>query len=296
MKRLGFLLVLVFLLIAANTSLAQNDDGTITVTCDDGGTFDNGVEVTVVQMRAGFSYTATVLGVNEFDPILAVLNDDDQGVCTDDTPDISDYDAELPTAGEIDGQRSNVQIDFNNGRSSGFNNVRLVVGGEENMPGEFILILQGMAVTSADGLGDIFTVRLSEPMIDSGVNVTAYVISVTSALDPLIFLVNGDAERIEDGDGDEVLCDDAGNADLCWGESESLERAFVPLKDGTPLGGYELDAMLSLPLEGIDPNLFFNFIVSSYNNSTAGDYVIVFHIGIGETEGGSTNTSGSSGK
>lgn len=293
MKRFLLALMCVFLFAAVNATFAQNDDGTLTVTCDDGGTFDNGVEITVVQMRPGFSYTATVLGVGDFDPILAVLNNDDSGVCTDDTPDIRDFSADLPTSGEVDGQRTNVQIAFNNGNSRDFNNVRLVVGGEDNMSGEFILILQGMAVTPQDGLGDIFSVRLSEPMINSGVNVSAYAISITNALDPLLFLVTGEGERITDGDDDEVACDDAGSDGLCWGDSVSLEDANVPLSDGTPLPGYQFDSMLTLPLEDIDPNLFFNFVVSSYQNSTQGDYVMVFHIGIGDLEG---TTAGSSGK
>ncbi|MDX1996029.1 MAG: hypothetical protein SF029_26860 [bacterium] len=289
MKRFSLILVLLLLFAAVNVSTAQNDDGTISVECEDGGEF-NGVEVTVFQMRPGFSYTATVLGINDFDPILAVLNEGDSGTCTDDTPGVDELEAELPSTGEIDGSDNNVQIRFNNGNSNDFNDVRLVVGGEDDEPGEFLLILQGMAVTEADGLGDIFIVRLNEPTIESEVNVTAYAISITDSLDPLLFLVDGDGETIQDGDDQDVQCDDAGSDSLCWGESEELSDSFVPLADGTRLGGYSLDSMLSLPLEDLEANTFFNFVVNSYNNSTFGDYVIAFHIAIGEGTGSSTSS------
>ncbi|MBC7870056.1 MAG: hypothetical protein H7Y09_04395 [Chitinophagaceae bacterium] len=286
MKRLSLLILLGLLLVMVNAASAQNEDGTISVTCDSGGSFDNGVEVTIVQMRTGFNYTATALGINGFDPVLAVLGENDEGLCTDDAPDIEDFQANLPTTGEIEGQNLNSQVVFNNGQNSGMADIRLVVGGFGNTAGEFLVILEGMAVTDADGIGDIFQVRINELMIASEVNVTAYVISVRNELDPLIFLVDGDVEQVDDQDGDAVACDDAGNANLCWGESESLDGYFVPRANGNLLPGFQYDAMLSLPLDEDMADSFFNFIVNSYQNTSFGDYVIAFHIAIGEVQTG----------
>jgi len=286
MKRLSLLILLGLLLVMVNVASAQNDDGTLSVTCDSGGSFDNGTEITIVQMRTGFNYTATALGINGFDPVLAVLGENDEGLCTDDAPEIDEYQANLPTTGEIEGQNLNSQVVFNNGQNSGMADIRLVVGGFGNTAGEFVLILEGMAVTEADGIGDIFTVLINDPMIASEVNVTAYVISVTNALDPLLFLVNGDAEQIEDQDGDAIACDDAGNENLCWGESESLDGYFVPRANGNELGGFQYDSMLSLPLEEDMAGSYFNFIVNSYQGQYFGDYVIAFHVAIGEVQAG----------
>ncbi|NOG51547.1 MAG: hypothetical protein HND48_20570 [Chloroflexi bacterium] len=46
----------------------------LSVTCPDGIAFNNGVEV-VVNMRPGFSYTATAIGIGDFDPIIAVSDE-----------------------------------------------------------------------------------------------------------------------------------------------------------------------------------------------------------------------------
>lgn len=286
MKRLAIVLILIgaLLIFTVGSAAAQNTDGTISVECSDGTTFDNGVEVTVVQMRSGFTYSATVLGLNGFDPVLAVLDNSDQGLCTDDTVEIRDFEASLPTTGSVSGQELNAQITFDNGGEN-FNDVRLVVGGYGNRAGEFLLLLEGMAVTDGDGMGDIFAVLISEPMIASGVDVTAYAISVTSELDPLLALITGDMEYIEDENGVLVACDDAGNGDLCWGTSEDLSNAFVPRSNGDLLGGFQYDAMLSLPLSESMVGKYFNYVVSSYQQSTSGDYIVAFHIGLGEQAG-----------
>ena len=52
-------------------------------------------------------------------------------------------------------------------------NVSLVVGGYGNQSGEFLLILEGMGVTSGDGAGDPFSVNLTPGMVDSGVPLTS---------------------------------------------------------------------------------------------------------------------------
>ncbi|MDX1996030.1 MAG: hypothetical protein SF029_26865 [bacterium] len=288
MKRILIVLTLVMLVmtVSIGSAAAQNSDGTLSVECTDGSSFNNGMEISVVQMRSGFTYTATVLGLNGFDPVLAVIDNSNEGLCTDDSVEIADYTASLPSTGDVDGQSLNAQIRFDNG-GDGFNDVRLVVGGYGNSAGEFLLLLEGMAVTDADGQGDPFSVLISEPMIESGIPVTAYAISVTGELDPLVALVDGDREYIEDDNGNLVACDDAGSTDLCWGDSEALNDSFVPRANGDLLGGFQYDSMLSLPLNEDMAGMYFNFVVSSYNQSTYGDYVMAFHIGIGESAGGS---------
>ena len=74
----------------------------VDVTCPDGRRITNGVKVTVVQMRTGFDYTATAVGINGFDPVLAVL--DPQGraaLCNDDERNAANYSADLPTTGYV---------------------------------------------------------------------------------------------------------------------------------------------------------------------------------------------------
>lgn len=258
----------------------------ISVTCDNGSSFDNGVEVSVISMRAGFTYTATAIGMNGFDPVLAVLDANGQGLCADDTRDAGGYTVNLPTTGVVPSASTSAQVNFSQTSGSNMADVSLVAGSVGNIPGEFVLILEGMAATSADGVGDPFGVRLTEGMVASGVPLTVYMISVTDALDPLINRINSDFSTLLDSNGDQVYCDDAGNAALCWGQSTSLNASYVTRRGNQRLSGFGADAMLSISLDGIqlnpDPDLrFFNYAMTSYQQSTFGDYVLAFHIGIG---------------
>jgi hypothetical protein len=168
--------------------------------------------------------------------------------------------------------------------------VSLVVGSVGNTSGQFVLLLEGMAATSADGAGDPFSVRLTPGMVASGIPLTVYMISVTDALDPLISRIDADFNVVEDLNGNLIYCDDAGDAGLCWGESSPLSGSYVTRRGNQQLGGFGSDAMLSTPLTGmtLDPNpdlRFINYLMSSYQQSSFGDYVLAFHIGIGGTKG-----------
>jgi hypothetical protein len=260
------------------------------VTCDSGVGFDNGVEIIVAQMRSGFTYTATAIGLNGFDPVLAVLDESGEGLCNDDESNAATYTANLPTTGSVPASSLSAQVAFDQNSSSDFADVSLVVGGFGNATGEFLLIVEGMGVTSGDGAGDPFSVRLTSEMVASDVPLTVYMISRTTDLDPLIYRGDENLEIISDDSGVDFYCDDAGNAELCYGESADLSNSFVSTLEGD-LPGYERDAMLSLPLNGVqlneDPDFnFYNFIMTSYQQETQGEYVLAFHVSTAAGSGG----------
>ena len=286
MKRSALLLALclITLLCLAVPAAAQSGSG-LSVTCDNGVSFDNGVEVIINQMRAGFTYTATAIGLNGFDPVLAVLDANGRGLCTDDDSTAAAYSAQLPTTGFVSPSQFASQIRFSQTSGQNMADVSLVVGGLGNTTGEFLLVLEGMAVTNADGAGDPFSVHITPGVIASGVPVTAYMISVTNALDPLMFLGDENLNVIE-LDGEQVYCDDGGDTSRCWGDSSSMNGTFVSRTQGRQLGGFGLDAMLSLPTQSGMEDLFFNLVMTSYNQSSFGDYLIAFHIGIGNVSSG----------
>jgi microcompartment protein CcmK/EutM len=262
----------------------------VSVVCDSGVSFDNGVEIIVNSMRAGFTYTATVIGFSDFDPVLAVLDSSGNGLCTDDSREASAYTVDLPTTGFVPSANTSAQIQFSQTSGQNMADVSLVVGSVGNTSGQFVLLLEGMAATSADGAGDPFSVRLTPGMVASGIPLTVYMISVTDALDPLISRIDADFNVVEDLNGNLIYCDDAGDAGLCWGESSPLSGSYVTRRGNQQLGGFGSDAMLSTPLTGmtLDPNpdlRFINYLMSSYQQSSFGDYVLAFHIGIGGTKG-----------
>jgi hypothetical protein len=130
-------------------------------------------------------------------------------------------------------------------------------------------------------------------MVASGVPLTVYMITRgQSGVDPLMYQGDADLNPITDNSGVQISCDDAGNASLCYGQSFDLSSYTVTINTGT-LPGWQYDAMLSLPLTGVqlnsDPDLnFYNFVMTSYQQQTEGQYLLVFHIGM--TDSGFANS------
>jgi hypothetical protein len=159
--------------------------------------------------------------------------------------------------------------------------VSLVVGSVGNTPGQFVVVLEGMAATQADGYGDPFSVRLTPGMIGSGIPLTVYMIAKTEQLDALTYLADADFNVFTTDDGTEIYCDDSGS-DSCWGDSSDLSNSGVTMVNGRALGGFQYDAMLSIPMEAfegvtLEDELALTFVMTSSGRSTFGDYVVAFH-------------------
>jgi hypothetical protein len=258
----------------------------IDVECPDGTEILNAVEVTV-SMRPGFTYTATAMGINGYDPIIGVGDSSGINLCQDDDRAARQYTVDLPTTGFVDSANSNSQMPFFHS-NSGFSTISLIVGSADGSSGEFVLILEGMAVTTNDGkgegAGDPYAVHVTQSMVDSGVPLNIYMIAKVQDLDPFIQLVHSDNTVVELDDGSRVECDDAGT-DSCWGESTDLSESYVSDAPGEGIPGGGVDAMMNISLEGmsLDPdtnNNFFNFLMTSANQRTFGDYIVVFHMGV----------------
>lgn len=257
----------------------------VDVTCPDGRQITNGVKVTIVQMRTGFDYTATALGINGFDPVLAVLDPRGRAaLCNDDERSAANYSADLPTTGFIPSNSTTAQVTFSN-NGSGFSDVSLVVGGfNEGDEGEFLLVLEGMGYYELDRSGDPFAMEITPGMIASGVDPTTYMVSVTNALDPYISMINAEGNYITDDKGNQIwYCDDAGTS-FCFGDSITMEGSYVSRTANRYLGGYGLDAMITIPLEPGFEFLRADFLMHSSEFRTYGDYLVAFHLGIGNPD------------
>ena len=280
------LLVALCSIMALSVGVVSAQPDGFSVTCDNGAEFSNGVEIIVTQMRAGFTYTATAIGINGFDPVLAVLNEDGDGLCNDDSDGARRYAADLPSTGEVDPSSLSAQVDFSHDDPSGFLDISLVVGGFGNTTGEFVLIIEGMGVTAGDNAGDPFSVNLTPMMVSSGVPLSVYMLTRgQSSVDPIIYLSDGDDGILEDGDGNPFYCDDSGSSDLCYGDSVALDNYSVTINSGT-LPGWQYDAALSLDISQVelseDPDdNFLTFYMTSYEGSE-GQYLLAFHMGIAE--------------
>lgn len=284
-SKLGLFLLIVALF-ALPAIVSAQDLGSISVTCDNGPSITNGIPVTIRQLRSNFTYTATAVGIGNFDPVLAVLGARGEGLCNDDAAGARRYAANLPTTGVVRASNLSSQVTFNHSDPSGFQDINLVVGGLNNQTGEFLLILEGMGVTAADNGGDPFVVTLTPGMVNSGSTLDVYMLTRgQSRVDPIIVAVDELGNTLTDRDGLEIACDDAGTR-LCYGSSTvPLDNYSITIATGT-LPGWQYDAYISLDISGVqlsdnpDENTI-TFVMSSYGQSE-GQYLVAFRMGIGE--------------
>ncbi len=292
MNRISALIVIVLTLASMAVSVAGAQDvGEVTVNCPGGVSFTNGVEFRVVQMRAGFDYRATAIGLNGFDPVLAVLSTESMaGLCADDTPEALSYGVNLPSTGEVMATTTSAQLTFNQSGDQAMADVSLIVGGYGDTQGQFILLLEGMAVTSADNAGDPFAVRITPSMVESRVPIFAYAIAtIEDFFDPTIAQINADYDVVTDSAGVPVACDDAGT-NTCYLDAPNLSD-YALLLNGELLPGGDLDSALLVDTSVMrltnDPELnFVNLLVSSYAEQQ-GRYVLAIHVATQDTQAGS---------
>ena len=265
-----------------NNNTTGNAAVGVEVACDGGANISNGAEVIVIQMRSGFTYTATAIGLNGFDPVIAVLDDTGQGLCNDNDAVAAGYELSTPTTGAVFGDSTSAQIFFSQNVGQ-FADVSLVVSDVQGRGGEFVLILEGMAVTEADGVGDPFAITMSPNLLASELDPTVYMIANVVQLDPVISMPDGDdPSQILSVNGELVLCDDAGDDDLCYGNHATLVGHGIEGSNGRIPGG-DIDAMLQIPLSGDTSTLEWLelvYLMSGYDYSTFGEYTLIFHMGV----------------
>jgi hypothetical protein len=293
-RRLLIPLYLVMLALLPLSASAQ-EAITLPLSCETGLVLQDGVEVRLPELQSGFTYTATVIGVDDFNPVLALVDADGTVNCVDVAEDAASYAADLPTTGPVSASAANTQIQFTTEGRARRAPVTLFISGEGEEAithGEFILVLEGLTTNAADSAGDSVLVKVTESIAESEVPVTLYMISVTSVLDPQIQLLDAQENPVLDDDGNAIYCDDAGQEQICWGESIPLVSSYITRRDNQQLRGYGSDAMLSIPLEALsfdfdadaeDANLL-RFVFSSYEQASFGDYIVALHMGFGQPQ------------
>jgi hypothetical protein len=279
-KAIALIIVLSLLMSLGVVATAQDDlEWGTSVECDGGGAFDDGIELTLVQQRPGNQYMVTAVGIDGFDPVLAVALADelDAALCSDDAEEASEYQADLPTTGEVDASNLSAQLAFDLTSDNDFEDVTIVVSSADGQDGEFLLIVEGMyAAGEEDGAGDPFSLYVSPALVESEVVPTAYMISVTEDMDSLIYFIDEEYNALEDEDGNIIGCDDAGS-DTCWGDSEDLLGSSISRSEEESLGAWELDAMLSVEIDEEWVGSYLNYAMAAHESE--GDYVAVFHLG-----------------
>jgi hypothetical protein len=270
--------VMLPLIVMSGRSHAQS----IQYACENRVRFRNAVEIVLKELPPG-DYAVAALGVNGFDPKLAVIDAFGREIgCIDDSvDDVRTFSLTLPTTGVIAASPLNARLVFSNRRSAP-TDYRMIVGGFADSTGSFALVLENLAVTdeSEAGGGLNVQVRVTANMSSSPIPISAYMIGVDSALDPLIQVVDEDNEPLILA-GRPASCDDAGTPH-CWGESETLANAVINTLRRHVARNF--DAMIALPWEtlglvpGAEDTITLRF--TSFNRATLGRYLAILHLGI----------------
>lgn len=255
-----------------NTTPDPTVTGGVDIDCGGGVAIEDGIETMIVQMRAGYAYTVTVVGMGGFEPLLAIVTEFDDVTCVNTPSAPATFSVNLPTTGLVTDMTNSIQVQFSQNTGQNLADMRLVVGGAGGSFGEFILILEGMAFNEFDGDGDPIIFSATPRMKNSLVPMTVYMIGIVDVLDPLMFISNGERAIL--------VCDDAGNDELCP-SSESLTGGFVSRADASVLASDALDAMISLPLIEFNGDKtiidYLPFFMASSSYASYGHYIFAFH-------------------
>lgn len=244
---------------------------------------ENGTSITILQMRPGFSYTVTALGVGDFDPVLVVSTTNGRNMtCSDNSRAAASYSANLPDMGAVRGNDHSAQVTFVPPPVNDLVDMQVSIGGKDGMSGEVILMFEGMGVTSYDGAGDPFEVLLTNRVANSRASVTAYLIGLDDALDPIIDTADPDMKNyLEDPNGAIIYCDDAGDPQYCWGRTRSMATASVTLGSRT-VHGDAYDSIVSInPIDILGDRMeSVIFLMTKTEDSASGQYLLLFHLGL----------------
>lgn len=251
--------------------------GGVDVDCGRGIMIDDGIEVTIVQMRSGFSYTVTIIGLNGFSPLLGIITEFGTTACVNTPAAPAMFAVNLPSTGEVTDMTNSIQYTFSQNTGQNMADMRLIVGGMNGTFGEFLLILEGMAFNEFDGRGDPIAISATPRLLNSAVPMSVYMIGIPNALDPYFFLYDRD-----NPDNPGISCDDAGVTNLCLSGSFSLVGSYITRANQTRLSADRYDAMMSIPFSSL-PNLDKSktipliFLMASSNYASYGHYIFALH-------------------
>lgn len=269
--------------LGGGTPVPEDDPVIINITCDTGEEIRGGVQFSFININPGFSYTVTAIGIDGFDPVIAVETQPGIGTCNDDAPAAARSVMPIPGEGRAIGDSLTAQVRFTSPRR-GFP-LNITVGSYGDEGGQFVMVIEGLAISPFSEL-DGFSIRVPTSVAQE--ELAVYMVARTTSLDPYLQVGRGPGltEAYVDNEFDPELvdfenvflqldCDDAG---LNIGESDCRDTpAFSPgseidIANGSTYVTGDVDAgIVGIP-ENSDPLLY---IFGSSGGRSGGDYAIL---------------------
>ena len=259
----------------ANDVLAQTivlratlltDGNAFVLTCDDQLAWTDGISVTFPAAAITTGITVTALGASGNDPVLALVDDNGNGTCTDDSAAALPYAINLPGY-SLAAQINSSQVILNDAA------LRLFVGNKGDTGGEIFLMVEGLTIVEAQTLA----ISTTHSMIAANSSLTVWATSLDGSLDSVLTWVTEDNLPKLDFEQKPYICDNAGVFDTCYGQSERLRDYNLTLADSRNLPLDSPDSQLDIP---IFPDTFGQDVRVQITgaNGTGGDVVLVLRI------------------
>jgi|GEM_PF-2491413 len=237
---------------------AQQQPGGLTFECN-GQTVNGATLITFRDVRPGFNYQVTVIGLDNFDPVIALQAEDGSTLCNDDEPRAAGSQISLPDIGYVEASSLTSQLSFNTSVATG--DLVMAIGGFGSTGGHFVAIFEGLAISPATEQ-DAVTFNVSGAIQNEPILV--YMIAETTSLDSYMFV-----------DGTDIVCDDAGSgpcADTPAFSTDQNNAHGVVIANGGQYIAWQYDAGIRVVPGGTGD---LTFVFQSYNGQTQGEYAMV---------------------
>lgn len=271
MRYIFFLVLLVGLLtgtVTAQDGSTNISDDTFELICSTGESIIGGIKFTFVNVNPGFYYRVSAIGINGFDPVIAVSTAPGYGNCDDDSTYLEGSYVWVSDTGYVEADARAAQVEINTGRGG---NIDVLVGGYAGSSGQFAMVVEGLLIepaTDADGF------LVSVPSVVQDLPMGVYMLPISGGgVDPYITGYYGDGLQgyTLDYDATEVFmwCDDAGTGDCSAGD---VSGGGFTLTNGFTYEGTYYSAGLNVTPNSTNRLLY---VFSSAGGNTEGEYGLV---------------------
>lgn len=241
--------------------------------CDFEDKLDSGAFFYAKQLN-GVDLNVLVLGVDGFDPAVAIRNVETQEilVCNDDGRDTQDISVNLPSV-TTEPSDKNAQAAVRVPSDERWD-LEIIVTSADDVLGEFVVMISGASVFPAADK-DLYGMATSQSMVDAEVPMGIYVANLGLPQNPL-----NPEVTFKFGEDFTETCQASSSSRLCGSNSEDLTGFTVTLEAETPIELTGNDVMLFYQAGG-DPSEF-DIEVNSANAGSTGPYYLMIHTGLGE--------------
>lgn len=245
-------------------------DSEFLITCQDSMQIVVSSRIVLRQVSPEFSYRVTAIGIDEFDPVVAVISEPGVGECNDNVGGLGGSQVAVPGVGFVEANDLSAQMTARTSLNQ-FGDIEIVVGGIVGSTGQFAAVIEGFRVNPSTEFDQLL---VSVPGAAVNETLGVFMIGRTDALNPFVRLY--DSSIVGSGTIDFssasplATCDDGGT-ETCP-TTPTLNGGGAALETGTVYIADGLDAGIIYTPRTTSPLLY---TLGSSEGASSGDYIVV---------------------